>query len=742
MKKVLLLLVFLYASQVAFAQDWAELRALQKQLIESRPDTGRVSILLKMAEFEIFKPGEYKADLDSAAKYINQAEVLNYSLRSPESVGYITIEKSYLAKDRGNMPSGKAIMESAIRQLSSTGNKYLLGKAYFGLADYYDMVSAAGLEAKIALIQKAAGIYHSGGFTEREAFCYKNLGDLIDDADEGFKMTNKALKLYQSINYKKMQGVYDLIAQYYIIKNNYQPALKFGLAALKTAEQQNDVSGTMVEIQNHIGIIYDRLKDSENAIRYFNIAIQTARTIGDNDAIINLKLNEANLYLVDKQAVKAKGVLETLSQKDIKASNLFNQVYYYRFLLSCYTESKELDKARVISVIFKSLILKDENNPRVQVDNNNVLAGYYLASKEFNQAKIILIKNEQALRKLSSPFYLEISNRLWMQMDTALHDYKAAIYHAILQKKYADSVFNINKSKAIQELRIQFEVKEKESQVSFFKQKAFLESQNLRQANIVKDYTFAGIVLALIIAGLLYRQNFLKQKSSKTISDKNALLQHLLAEKEWLLKEVHHRVKNNLHTVICLLESQAAYLENDALKAIENSQHRIYAMSLIHQKLYQSDDVKTIDMDVYLKEFIQYLDDSFGNPSDIKMQFEIEPIKLGVAQAIPVGLIINEAVTNSYKYAFPNNRSGIIKITLHQSENLIELIICDDGIGLVIADDFEDAGSLGMELIKGLSRDLRGDFKLDAKNGTCIRVLFEINLLDKVVSGSTLSILA
>ena len=742
MKKILLLLTLLCAVQIVDAQDWPELSRLQKQLEASSPDTGRIGILLKMAEFEVFKPGEYKADLDSAANYIKQAEVLNRELKSPEAAGYITIEKSYLAKDRGDMKAGKALIENAISQLSQTGNKYLLGKAYFGLADYYDVVSATGLKTKIDLVQKAADIYHSGGFTEREAFCYKNLADLIDDLDAGFKMVERAFKLYQSINYKKMQGVYDMYAQYYILKSNYQPALKFGLTALKTAEEQNDVSSNTVAIQNHIAIIYERLNDFKNAIQYFNKAIETAKKIGDRPASITLIISVSNLYLLDKQTAKAKKTLQQLSQDEIENSGLFNKIYCYRILLSCYTELKEFENARRISVIFAPLILKCGNDPRVQLDSYNVLISYFLASKQNSQANNALAEADRILKGIPSVFYQEIYAGLRMRLDTATHDYKRAVYHAILRKKFSDSVYAVNKSKAIQELQVQFHVREKEKQVSFFKQKAALESQNLQQANIVKDYTFAGIVLTLIIAGLLYRQNFLKQKSTRIISDKNTLLQHLLAEKEWLLKEVHHRVKNNLHTVICLLESQAAYLENDALKAIENSQHRIYAMSLIHQKLYQSDDVKTIDMDVYLKEFIRYLDDSFGNPSNIKMQFDIEPIKLGVAQAIPIGLIINETVTNSFKYAFPNNRRGIIKIALRQSDNLIELIISDDGIGMVLIDSFEDAGSLGMELIKGLSRDLRGDFKLDVKNGTCIRVLFEINLLDKAVLGSELSILA
>ena len=151
-----------------------------------------------------------------------------------------------------------------------------------------------------------------------------------------------------------------------------------------------------------------------------------------------------------------------------------------------------------------------------------------------------------------------------------------------------------------------------------------------------------------------------KEESNSLINRKNDQLQLLLIEKDWLLKEVHHRVKNNLHTVFCLLESQAKYLADDALKAVEVSQHRIYAMSLIHQKLYQSEDIKTVDMSTYLLEFIGYLIESFDTGNYIRFESDFESVTLNIAQAIPVALIINEAVTNAIKYAFPAGKSGTI----------------------------------------------------------------------------------
>jgi two-component sensor histidine kinase len=154
-------------------------------------------------------------------------------------------------------------------------------------------------------------------------------------------------------------------------------------------------------------------------------------------------------------------------------------------------------------------------------------------------------------------------------------------------------------------------------------------------------------------------------------------------------------------------------------------------MSLIHQKLYQSEDIKTIDMKEYLPEFIQYLDDSFDTSNQVRFQLDIEPIKLSAAQAIPIGLIINEAVTNSIKYAFPDNRPGEIMIELHQAGEQVSLSVTDNGIGIDPSWKGADFNSLGIELMKGLSREIKGEIVFKTNKGTRITVLFDADLLNE-----------
>jgi two-component sensor histidine kinase len=265
-------------------------------------------------------------------------------------------------------------------------------------------------------------------------------------------------------------------------------------------------------------------------------------------------------------------------------------------------------------------------------------------------------------------------------------------------------------------------------------QQALLQQSSVRQNRTARDLVIAGSVILLLFLILLYSRYRIKQRANtmlearqKEINEKNISLQHIVEEKEWLLKEVHHRVKNNLHTVICLLESQAEYLESDALKALEVVQQRIFAMSLIHQKLYQSEEIKAIDMSAYVPEFIQYLQDSLGVNGRLTFKLDISPLKLGLSQAIPVALIINEAVTNAVKHAFPGNRRGEVLIFMHWNSDLIELVIADDGIGIDPAAMNNSSGTLGLKLIKGLSEDINATVHVTAQQGTRIAVLFSMD---------------
>ncbi|EAW37288.1 PAS domain S-box protein [Lyngbya sp. PCC 8106] len=204
-------------------------------------------------------------------------------------------------------------------------------------------------------------------------------------------------------------------------------------------------------------------------------------------------------------------------------------------------------------------------------------------------------------------------------------------------------------------------------------------------------------------------------------------LKNSLKEKEVLLKEIHHRVKNNLLVVANLLEFQSDYFEEPKfIQALEDSKNRVYSMALIHEKLYQSTNLSRINFGEYLEQLIDHLLESYGDIDQrVEFKTEVDPIFLNIETAHPCGLIVNELVSNVFKHAFPNGMTGQVWLKLHQSsEGLVTLTVQDNGIGFSDNIDFQNVDSLGMELICTLTTQLEGHIELIRGEGTTFNVTF------------------
>jgi len=202
-----------------------------------------------------------------------------------------------------------------------------------------------------------------------------------------------------------------------------------------------------------------------------------------------------------------------------------------------------------------------------------------------------------------------------------------------------------------------------------------------------------------------------------------------LKEKEVLLREVHHRVKNNMQVIISLLRLQADKIKDKKYAdMLKESQDRIKSMSLVHEKLYQSKDFANIDFNEYVESLINSLSAyHVAHPNQISFKNEIENISFDIENAIPCGLVINELVTNSLKYAFPQGREGEIKIILRPiNENEFKLTVSDDGIGMPEDLDFDNTETLGLDLTKTIiEHQLDGTIELDRTIGTTFHILFK-----------------
>ena len=194
-----------------------------------------------------------------------------------------------------------------------------------------------------------------------------------------------------------------------------------------------------------------------------------------------------------------------------------------------------------------------------------------------------------------------------------------------------------------------------------------------------------------------------------------------LQEKEVLLKEIHHRVKNNLQVISSLLSLQASSIASSAIEELfHESQNRIQSMALVHEALYQSGDLSRIDMGAYVRDMTGHLQDSYAaNARGVGLQVDSDHVYQDIDKAIPCGLIINELVSNAFKHAFPNGRNGTIRVELRaDGDGGAVVLVQDDGVGLPPNLDFRNTTSLGLLLVNSLARQLNGTIELRSENGT------------------------
>ncbi|MBD3415354.1 MAG: PAS domain S-box protein [Candidatus Aminicenantes bacterium] len=201
-----------------------------------------------------------------------------------------------------------------------------------------------------------------------------------------------------------------------------------------------------------------------------------------------------------------------------------------------------------------------------------------------------------------------------------------------------------------------------------------------------------------------------------------------LREKEVLLREIHHRVKNNMQVISSLLSLQSRGIKDGEVQEIFNeSQRRIKTMAMVHEKLYRSEDLSRIDFAKYLSSLIQYLFHSYGIDSQkIILKKEIEEISLDINTAIPLGLLVNELISNSLKHGFPNDRKGEVKVSMKKSKSgQIKVMVTDNGVGVPDQTDLKKSGSFGLQLVKMLTKQLHGSMKMISNEEISFIITFE-----------------
>ena len=583
---------------------------------------------------------------------------------------------------------------------------------------------------------KSANLYHAVNKPALEINVLKEIASIHFDNGKVNLAESELLTVlskYKAIRYPQLHYTYNLLSTVSRVKGNFNKSLMYAMLTLESMKQSNDTLYA-ANFYADLARIYMEVGNTDKGIEWYKKALQKWRqnerptfavffAAGyiSNDLIRHNKPKEA-LAFTWKLSQQLPPI--TVIQKACLAQNL----------AECFDALHEYGKAEKYYQRSLLLYVQSKMDFEVSQDAERTIGKFYLSKNAFEKAgshlRKALLFNPQ---KLSAAALKDV-HFMMFRVDSAQQNYISSINHFKRHKQLSDSILDVRKTREIEELQIKYESEKRNKDLVLLNKKSELQQNKLQQASMTQRYTLASLVLMIVILALLYKQYKLKNSSNhdlqhqkEEITVKNQSLKRLLSEKEWLLKEIHHRVKNNLQIIISLLNSQSTYLDNDiALTAIKESQHRMYSISLIHQMLYQSENLALIDMATYIEELANYLRSSFDLTGKVNLNFDLTSIKMNVNQAIPVGLILNETITNAIKYAFDVKRDGNITISFYEDHpDHVTLLVIDDGPGFPSSFNLENCQSLGMNLIKGLTNQLEGSFDISRDDDmTCLTIAF------------------
>ena len=681
--------------------------------------------LLKKGSYYLFKSGSYKKDLDSALHFLLSAKLEADKTRDIyfQHAALAALGRYYLQSN--DVAKSKQCFTEAVELARKANNPILLFRALANRgtnAGYNDEQKEKDLNESLKLSRQ---LRDTVGEIEMLTRIYE-----IHFVQQKYDTVKKQLlyvtELEKLIGFKHLHYNYNVLSYLDFVAGDYANVFSKSKAAIEIMEGNRDFAFSNFFYGN-MANIYARFDNYEKALEWLTKSLQQepankAKRIWYHQ-FCNITLNVAK-FGHPQQALDV--VLSTIrNYPPVSADNKFHIANVLGYSYYSLHQRDSCEKYYSIMLTFMDSIGHDyQENDKVFSAYLDV-ADFYMDIGRSDLSKKYFEKGKP-YGDTTNIFPVSKFHHLQYRIDSSEGNYLRALQEYKLSRMADDSIYNLRKTNQFTELQIQYETEAKDKNIEVLVQKGKVQQATLRQSAIMKNVTLAGILVMLVVTGLVYGQYRNKQKRNKEINEKNLALEQLVKDKDWLVKEIHHRVKNNFHIVASLLEIQSSYLKNkEALSAIKESQHRIHSMSIIHQKLYQSETLSTIHMPEYIYELVEYLRESYSIRENIGFSLQIEKIELNHASAITLGLILNEAITNAIKYAFAKE-DGKISISLsHISDSQILLSIADNGRGLPTDFDSKIGASMGMELLQGLTDDLGGSFSIETNNGTHIKVIFD-----------------
>ncbi|RKR85777.1 two-component sensor histidine kinase [Mucilaginibacter gracilis] len=534
---------------------------------------------------------------------------------------------AYYAYDAKKNGRGEQYALLAVRTAQQLGIDSLTGDAYVTLGSIQS--GTLQLQKAIQNYQTADKYYRGNKMPRRQAIVFYNLGycnQQLGQFAEAEKYYLKAADYNQEANsLSRKAAALDALGSCFSAVNDNERAVFYQLQAFEIRKALKNDAAT-AESANNVGYKYALLNQPDKAIQYLNLAIRLRHNADNNQNILTLQ----NLGL----AWKLKGNL-------VKASALIKQSL---------TIARKYNMRRELALGFVDLAnlyigqLKPDSALKYALEAISIAKTYKLP--------------ELTLKALDAE----------IKAYTGQGRYKTAFGIETERDRLQDSLFNLAKSKIISNLEVAYQTRERQRDIVGLRQQNHLAQQiNVKQQQFIWVLVASSGILLVLIAIILYvyRQKILANQRVQV-----------------LLRELHHRVKNNLQILNGLFIMQIESMDDQAAReALLENQARLTSMNLVHHKLYSDDTSTAINMAEYLTSLINHIAHSFNTTGyQVDLQLNIAPLVLEADKAVAIGLLLNELVVNSFKYNF-TQRSGFINVELKQTNNMLELILFDNGPG-------------------------------------------------------------
>jgi two-component system, sensor histidine kinase PdtaS len=493
----------------------------------------------------------------------------------------------------------------------------------------------------------------------------------------------------------------------------YDEAVAMHLESIRIKEKAKDERG-LQQSYNNIAIVYKRTQQYQNSLEYFRKANLLAKQFNNKAGLGYNYANMADLYLIlhKKDSVPAlyEMSLSAFAATEDKAGLGFAYHNYGNFL----QEHQQLDKAE--EMLQKALAIRKETKSPYDIASTMNVMGALLTKKgktkeaeDLLMQSLAMLKDENSVRQKDAYKHLAEHYK-------ATGNYEEAYKYQAGYIAMTDTLANENEVTTMLRTQSQYEVEKRDAQLELAKKDKALQELSVSKKDQQLIYLGIALVLALLLSGVLFFNYRNKKQHAIVLENKNTQI-------ETLIRELHHRVKNNLQVVSGLLSLQSSRMEDDkARQAMDEGRTRVDAMAMIHQKLYMDKDLAAVDIKDYLENLTASLAGSFGySKQHIETSVAMPQISLDIDMAIPIGLIVNELVTNAFKHAFSNTAQPKIKINLTRNEDgSMNLNVSDNGSGILM--DTDTSKSFGMKLVHTLVTQLNGTMQQQQHNGTIYNI--------------------